>query len=221
MNIPELIKEHHQAMIDKGFYICPECKGNETLEGYPDNDCKTCHGSGIDPNKNIGELLMLIVTELSEALEAHRNNNFCTFNRSHHLNIDNLLPPGIGESEFNGLSVYQECFEYDIKDIFEDELTDTRLRLFDFCGYLNIKPNYQNVKTKSLVFTDNVGENIGKISKLVLSFNIDITNRVAWMNYILNSLDVFCEKYNIPIEKHILAKIVYNKTRPHKHGKEY
>ena len=25
MDIPKIIKEQHQAMIDKGFYDCPEC----------------------------------------------------------------------------------------------------------------------------------------------------------------------------------------------------
>ena len=27
--------------------ICPECLCNEKLEGYPDPNCKTCHGTGI------------------------------------------------------------------------------------------------------------------------------------------------------------------------------
>jgi len=50
MDINNLVKKAHKAAVDKGFY--PEGK-----------------------NKNIGELLMLVVSELGEALEAHRNNN--------------------------------------------------------------------------------------------------------------------------------------------------
>lgn len=38
--------------------------------------CEVCHGDGYAPleNRNVGELLMLCVSELSEALEGHRKN---------------------------------------------------------------------------------------------------------------------------------------------------
>lgn len=57
-----------------------------------------------DKDRNVGEMLMLVVTELGEALEAHRTNQF-------------------------GL---------EHKDTFEDEVADVFIRLFDFCGGLNI-----------------------------------------------------------------------------------
>ncbi len=38
---------------------------------------------------------------------------------------------------------------------------------------------------------------------------------------ILYAMDRFCSVHDIPIEKHIEAKISYNRTRPRKHGKEY
>lgn len=49
IDIKELSKEHHQIMIDKGFW---------------------------KQQPNVGQNLMLIVSELSEALEAHRKDHF-------------------------------------------------------------------------------------------------------------------------------------------------
>lgn len=157
MNINELIKEAHGNAVEKGFYDCPKCKGSGLYyEKYPDckncapvNECRKsygeyccissvcdfCKGTGINQNKNIPELLMLVVTEISEAVESLREKRFAELNKN------------VG---FIG------------KDTFEDEIADTFIRLADICGYLKID-----------------------------------------------------------IEKHILAKIKYNSTRPKKHGKEF
>ena len=72
LKINELIKTCHNQAVEKGFYDCPEC------EGF--TGCNYCDGTGINPDCNIAEKLMLIVSELSGALEAHRNNKFCDIN---------------------------------------------------------------------------------------------------------------------------------------------
>ena len=97
--------------------------------------------------------LMLIVSELGEALEAHRagkNANISAYN-------DYLCLKGI-ESDM----IDKEMFEKFMKDTFEDELADSVIRIFDLCG-----------------------------------------------------------KHNIDIENHIIYKLAYNRTREHKHGKNY
>lgn len=66
---------------------------------------------------NIGERLMLVTSELGEALEAHRKNRFADF------------------SDFEDTP---ESFAKHIKDTFEDELADTIIRLLDLCGGLEI-----------------------------------------------------------------------------------
>lgn len=71
-----------------------------------------------DNERNVGETLMLVVTELAEALEAHRKNNLA-------------MPPMGGELE-------KETFEKFYKDTFEDEIADAMIRLFDMCGGFNI-----------------------------------------------------------------------------------
>jgi NTP pyrophosphatase (non-canonical NTP hydrolase) len=107
-------------------------------------DCSECAGI---KERNIPEMLMLIVSELSEALEAHRKGIFAKSD----------MYDWCYEEEY-----FPEWFKSEVKDTFEDEIADTFIRLFDLCEYLNID-----------------------------------------------------------IEKHIEAKIEYNKTRGHKHGKGY
>ena len=123
--IKQYIKEAHKNSIDKGFYDCPDCNGTGFLiDPMPEMDCPKCKGTGINPNKNIGELLMLIVSELGEALEAHRKNKFA--------NSDALNILYQKETNVNLISAF-ERFE---KDTLEDEIADVFIRIFDIAGYL-------------------------------------------------------------------------------------
>lgn len=72
-----------------------------------------------DQPRELGTLLMLIVSELSEALEADRTDK--------HVNIQTI-------SEYCNPAVFKEK----IKDTFEDEIADTLIRLLDLVGYMGI-----------------------------------------------------------------------------------
>ena len=105
-----------------------------------------------DNTINIGERLMLIVSELGEAMEAHRKGLFADFE--------------LFEKEMQANNRFDYAFEYSfklhIKDTFEDEIADTLIRILDLAGGTGID-----------------------------------------------------------LEKHINAKVRYNKTRPRLHGKKY
>ena len=77
-----------------------------------------------------GTLLMLIVSELSEALEADRKKRYAEYPELISL-VNQLLHD---KSD----SVFKETFEDCIKDTFEDEIADVFIRLFDLCGKMNI-----------------------------------------------------------------------------------
>ncbi len=179
MDIPKIIKEHHQAMIDKGFY--PE--GEE---------------------KNIRELLMLIVSELGEALEAHRQIRF-----SEWYYVDKWK---LGSSWWN------RRFEVYIKDTFEDEIADILLRIFDLCGYLEIDLDHECRLMMNKDF--NVAETLFTATSYICEFGLN-KNNISMLNFSYGVMMSISEKMEIDIEKHIEAKMAYNKTRPHKHGKEY
>lgn len=194
----QLIKEAHKNAVERGFYDKCDCN-----EGYGYN-CSLCNNeTGVIQNKNIGELLMLCVSELGEALEAHRCKRFVMY-----------------DCIINGLFMHDEytremslIFENSIKDTFEDEIADVFIRLFDLCAYFNIE--IKPIKFPNAVndgWSDNVGSNLFVIVGQL--WNRDYS-------FVYSLLISLCEKYNIPIEKHIKAKMAYNRTRPHKHGKEY
>lgn len=88
---------------------------------------------------NIGQTLMLIVSELSEALEADR--------KSKRVNINDTQNLTNGYTISGNLSVYTkqgktdkfiELFKEQVKDTFEDEIADSFIRLFDLVGALDI-----------------------------------------------------------------------------------
>jgi len=93
-----------------------------------------------DKERNIGELLMLVTSELAEALEAHRkgkNANLISFKSD--LYFGDVIDFDIKESD---VAFFQSIFKTHIKDTFEDEIADTLIRLLDLCGGLCIDIEY-------------------------------------------------------------------------------
>ena len=96
-SIAELSKEIHENARNKGFW---------------------------DKERNTGEMLMLVVSELSEALEADR--------------IDHLADTSyINEMEAGGYTwensklSFETAFKKSVKNSFEDELADAMIRIMD------------------------------------------------------------------------------------------
>lgn len=84
----------------------------------------------------LGTQLMLVVSELSEALEAERKGKHCSPETI--TDIDDDLDLGL----FNPVR-----FENEVKDTFEDEIADSIIRLLDICAYLHIDID-AHVRTK-------------------------------------------------------------------------
>lgn len=149
--------------------------------------------------------LMLIITEISEAVEAHRQNR--TADMSHKSTI--CIADKINTTEF----------ELYIKDSLQDELADTAIRLLDLagrhcinfglmkpCGYVRAFDNY--------TFTENA-------FALVRGLSRDYISIVKRIQFGLHYLQSWCESLNINLELHIDYKMKYNATRPIRHGKKY
>ena len=98
LKLNEAAKEIHNANKEKGFW---------------------------DKPREIGTLLMLINSELVEALEADREDRFA--------DID--LYEAVGHSgDTTDEDWMRISFENNIKDTFEDEIADTVIRILDLCG---------------------------------------------------------------------------------------
>lgn len=94
------------------------------IEVYEANKLK-----GFDVSKeNIGQTLMLVNSELCEALEAHRKGKTA--------NLTLFLSEHNGKWERPSHDVFS--FQSTIKDTFEDEIADAVIRLFDLIGALKI-----------------------------------------------------------------------------------
>ena len=93
-----------------------------------------------EDEKNIGEMLCLIHSEVSEALECDRkdkySSRFLSVKRDHLQGEDKVnlyeLTAGIRDGEF------KLFFERTYKDTFEDELADIMIRVMDLAAYKGI-----------------------------------------------------------------------------------
>jgi NTP pyrophosphatase (non-canonical NTP hydrolase) len=88
-----------------------------------------------DDEKNIGEMLCLIHSEVSEALEADRNNKF--------TDVIDVQLKGLADHNFGTTFHYQdqnfkEFFEVRVKNTFEDELADVVIRVLDLAAFKGI-----------------------------------------------------------------------------------
>lgn len=84
--------------------------------------------NSVDFGKIKSELLMLVTSELGEALEAHRKGNFA-------------IVPAVFESK--------EHFKTHLKDTFQDEIADAFIRILDMSAGLGIDlEGHVNAKLK-------------------------------------------------------------------------
>jgi NTP pyrophosphatase (non-canonical NTP hydrolase) len=97
---------------------------NESAKKIHENNKSKGFWSNGQSGQNVGELLMLIVSELGEAMEAHRKSNF--------TNMSDF------ETGLDAFSNFGSSFQAHVKDTFEDEIADSVIRLLDLSAGLGI-----------------------------------------------------------------------------------
>ncbi len=178
MNLNKLRDEAHSNAVAKGFW---------------------------DEQLSDEHYLMLVITELSEAVEADRKGR----RADRVLFLDNINTP-----QPNTSAHWMYCFDLFIKDTVEDELCDAVIRLLDLAGakHVNLESAnhwislYGTQTTRS--FTETVFSIATNIHKNSLSMSIALIFKLA--NHI-----------NINLEWHIEQKMKYNQNRERMHGKKY
>lgn len=105
-----------------------------------------------DSERETGTLLMLCVSELSEALEADRKDRFAN------LKMYDKMVAKVQDYTREDFKLEKEkfYFEENIKDTFEDELADTVIRILDLCGargidlerHINLKLKYNATRER-------------------------------------------------------------------------
>ena len=189
MNYYELAKEVHANAVAKGFHD----------KQYSNEHC-----------------FMLVITEVSESVEAHRKGRTAS------------VPDGIEDFPDKA---FIPSFEAHIKDTPEDELADTQIRLLDIYGSIIEK------KEDTPDITEQIDEDYMSSLDLVkrpvdfTEWAYALTHHLSRNDTIWNPLqkvfDGLClllcmaERLGIDLERHVRLKMRYNATRPRLHGKKY
>jgi len=172
-------------------------------------------------NRNKGEMVMLIITELSEAVEAHRKDR-----KSLTSSFENaMLAYKDWDKDSEGYKKqWLHNFQLWVKDSVEDEIADAVIRILDYCyGW-----NYHIAGSCDISGTGNFAEDVLRICDHILSayktgrhsINTGQDKQYFW-GCVLDHILKFCSWYNINLEQHVVWKLRYNQSRPHKHGKAY
>lgn len=192
---------------------------NEEIKAFAKEHHNEMVEKGFWKDKSMVKKALLIVGELGEALEAHRKGKRCSIAIGvfHNKNFENEL--------------ISAKFEKDVKDTFEDEISDTMLRLLDFCVYFD----------KLLVRIDNGGYQFEYAKKEIERQKADLKN---WTDNSASDLDLYliiaqkaildfvtevpficlleiAKHMNFDLWAHVIAKRKYNKTRAYLFGKKY
>lgn len=174
-----------------------------------------------DTERSNETLLMLVITELSEAVEADRKEKRADFkefeNREliYHNELSNIIPNGFAYS-----------FEWAIKDTLEDELADAVIRLLDLAGLRGFdEPLIYSKKDQKEHFTiaykNYSDKSFSELIYATVATLFSCKTEFTKIKQCLLSIEWICEHLSIDLWQHVELKLQYNATRPHKHGKAY
>ena len=170
-----------------------------------------------DEPRNTGEIFMLIVSELAEALEADREGKRADM-KKFAVGHDG----SITDEQWLPLA-----FQASIKDTFEDEIADVVIRILDWCAYDKIDIEERLLKISVVDFPKNIYKNIGEslmsTTTLLSSAYIaeDDDEATALIASSVKSCFRISEENGFDLMRHIELKMKYNATRDILHGKKY
>jgi hypothetical protein len=196
MNIKNYIQQSYDLAVQRGEFDCPEC-----LDEYNEpTGCGVCNRTAINPNKNIGEMLMRVVEELSLAGIAHREGRFANMEAYKNcLTDDDVL-------ESDKPDYISVSFEFLVKYTHEDKLADACIRIFELCGYLGIE--WLRTSVSVVWKSENVGQKIRQVCKYFNNIDEDNLTNFDMIHGCL-FVEELAKSFNIPIEKHIDAKLAH------------
>lgn len=188
----------------------------DTLNRY----AKDCHQRAVakgfwDETHSVGHYLMLVVSELSEAVEADRLGKWAR-----------LSPEAVKNLRVVSDAEFTQAFLWFVKDRVEDEIADAVIRLLDLLGWMIesgtplVGLDYVRGEFENTIPPKDLTDALLRVvcsSVLPLSF---CSTLEAVLDPI-KSLEQLCDHLGIDLMAHIELKLKYNATRPAKHGKKY
>jgi len=163
--------------------------------------------------RNWGEVCALIISELMEALEAHRKGKRATGGAAKFLI----------EQHAQGIANWPDHFVKLVKDTVDDELADAVIRILD-CSDGDVFQYSEDWVADAMDdipenFAESLLNTISGVSYVGLT-GLKSLNRHDTAGWIA-TIEAICRNLEIDLWAHVEAKILYNQTRPPKHGKLY
>ena len=170
-----------------------------------------CEHGFHDEEKSNAHWLMLVITEISEAVEADRKNK--------HADVVDFK-----KHELDSDAFYPHFFNEYVKESVEDELADIVIRLLDFAGVRKINIDISHDIHYSKEYFDSfsfIGASYNLVQIVMDNDIIEGLMEEDIVNFSLSFVIQWCKYLNIDIFHHIELKMRYNELRPYKNGKEY
>lgn len=183
---------------------------NMNLNELRDKVYKTaCEHGFHDKELSNEHCLMLVITELSEAVEADRKGKRAT---------RKMFDDNIHTSQTNPEQHWIFCFNNFIKDSVEDELADACIRLLDLAGLRNIDMNNRFIISYIVNEKKSFTENIYSVLKDIVNYRYTFEE---CLNYSIRQIFELARFNNMNLLWHIEQKMLYNSFRDKMHGKKY
>lgn len=187
---------------------------NINLNKWRDRAYKTACEHGFHDKELSNEYcLMLVITELSEAIEADRKDKYADIGLFKEWQSNPL--PISGDLR---ISRFKQDFEEFIKGTVEEELADAAIRLLDLCGL-------RNIELENDCLDDEVLEEYSRIfiGKTFTESIFNITKNLidGDISYSLIKIFGLAKHLDIDLLWHIEQKQRYNELRPMLNGKRY
>lgn len=165
---------------------------------------------GFYENRTMIEDCMLIITELSEAVQADRDNKFA--NRM-------VFEKNFDTPQKNPEAHFRFCYDVLMKDSVEDELADAFIRMLSFLGHAKVEvdTDFLGNEPVNLASEFMTGKSFAEqVYTIVFSIVVDDD-----LNCAMTRLISLCVIHDIDLLWHVEQKMKYNEMRPYKHGKKY
>ena len=175
---------------------------------------------------DISTALMLIITEMSEAVQADRKNR--------HGSIEDY------ESEIQMGRDFPTAYKNALEGTVESEFADVAIRILSLLGWINSKTPIKPKNDSILADEYEVGKIQYKVQNIINKGSIAkdlfrLNGRFSWLidnetcNWYLSGtlqdilMRVFAiaHNHNIDLMEHIKLKMKYNESRPYLHGCKY